>query len=57
MGQAKTFKKQRKYARQAMYMSLQQFKEEFNSDDFVKPCPKFIPKIIWNILINILVKK
>lgn len=57
MGQNKTLKKQRKYARQAMTAAFNEFKEGFNEGDFLKPCPKIIPRLIWNFLIWIVIKK
>ena len=34
----------------------QQFKDSFDINDYVKPCPKFIPKFIWNFLIWLVLK-
>ena len=56
MGRNKELKKQRQYARRAVASAFNQFKEEFNTSDFVKPCPKLIPKFAWNILIWLVIK-
>jgi len=57
MGLEKTYKKQRKYTRQNANRIFSQFQESFSFDDYIKPCPKFIPKFFWNILIWLIVKK
>lgn len=56
MGQAKTFKKLRKNARNEISKVFKQFEADFNVYDLVKPCPKFIPQFIWNILIWVIIK-
>jgi len=57
MGSAKTFKKQRKYARQEALKVYDKFSKEFDPEELLKPCPWFIPQIVWNILIWIVIKK
>lgn len=56
MGQAKQFKKQRKYAKKEAMRIYEQFAEQFNLDDFIKSCPKLIPQWFWNFLTWLIVK-
>ena len=57
MGQAKLFKKQRKYARQEAMKIYEKFSSDFKTDDILKPCPRFIPEMAWNFLIWLVIKK
>lgn len=50
------FKKMRKYARQESDRIYKKFAENFDINKYLKPCPKFIPKFIWNFLIWIIIK-
>ena len=57
MGRNQELKKQRQYARREARQVYSKFLEDFKAKDIMKPCPRFIPNFVWNLLINILVKK
>ena len=57
MGKNKELKKLRKYARKEVAKEFKEFQDGFNTSDFLRSCPKFVPKFVWNILIWIIIKK
>ena len=53
----KLAKKMRRSMRQESEKIYKQFSDNFDANDYVKPCPKFVPRIVWNILIWLVIKK
>lgn len=57
MGHAKEFKKLKKQANKLIQASYQDFRDNFDLNEYVRECPSFVPKFIWNKLVNFMVKK
>lgn len=68
MGRNKELKKIRKYARkeaEKKYLKAEghinkiqgEFIKNFKIDDYLKPCPRFVPRLFWNFLIWLVMRK
>jgi hypothetical protein len=57
MGKAKEYRKIRKETRKNADRIAKEFNDSFDIRDYIISKPFIIPKFIWNILINWLIKK
>ena len=57
MGRSKELKKIRKYMRQQGEVVSKQFHNDLKIEEYLRDCPQFIPKFVWNKLLSFVIKK
>lgn len=57
MGKAIEYKKIRRETRKNADRIIKEFMDEFNIRDYLRPRPRFFPRVIWNFLIKWLISK